>query len=62
LATSTVDFIRGSTAEPTVRAVAVVPREVENQLLFELDETIRDNAQTSSAFALDGSNPTLDYR
>src|SRR2546426_951087 len=41
---------------------AVVPRAVERQLPFECLERIWDNAQTSSAFAFDSSNPTLNHR
>ena len=40
----------------------VVPGEVKRQLLFECGKTIRDNAQTSSAFVFDSSNPTLNHR
>src|SRR6266705_219985 len=41
---------------------AVVPRAVERQLLVECREAIRDDAQTSSAFVLDSSNPALNHR
>jgi hypothetical protein len=57
-----VDLIRSSTAEPGVRPVEVVPREVERQLLFESSETERDHAQASSPFVLDSSNPALNHR
>src|SRR4030095_72952 len=57
-----INLIRCSTAEPGVRPVEVVPREVERQLLFESSETELDDAQASSAFVLDSSNPTLNHR
>jgi len=41
--------------------VAVVPGQVERQLLLESGETIWDDAQTSSAFVLDRSNPALNH-
>jgi hypothetical protein len=45
-----------------MRSVAVVPGEVERQLVLECGQAERDDAQAPGAFALDRSDRTLNHR
>jgi len=55
-----VSLVGSGAAEPTVGAVAVVPGEVERQLVLERGEVKRDQDQTPRALGLDGSDAALD--
>jgi hypothetical protein len=57
-----VDLIGSGSPEPGVGPAAVVPGEVERQLVLECCQAERDDAQTPGAFALDRSDPALDHR
>ena len=57
---ATVNFVWGSTPEPAVRPVAVVPDEVESQFALERFESIGNESQSSRALSLDCSNTPLD--
>jgi len=56
------DLVGGRAAEPGVRSVAVVPREVKRQLVLQCGEAVQDQDQTPRALGLDGSDAALDHR
>ena len=60
--TPMVDLIRGCTAQPGMRPVAVVPGEVEGEFLLEFGEAARDQDQTSRALGFERSHAALDHR
>ena len=60
-ATSVVNFSRGSASQPGMRSVAVVPGEVQRQLLLEPGEAIRDEYQPSRTLGFERSHASLDY-
>ena len=57
-----VDLVGSGAAQPNVRAMGVVPGDVEGLLLPESRETERDQDQPSRALRLEGSDATLDHR
>src|SRR2546426_10748002 len=62
LATSVVNLIRGSAAQPGMRPVAVVPSEVKSQFLLEPGEAVGNQDQPSRALGLKRSHASLDDR
>jgi hypothetical protein len=55
-----VDFIGGSAAQASVRSAAIVPGEIERQLVPESLDTVRDQDQAADAFDLQGSDASFD--
>src|SRR5947209_18905398 len=56
-----VNLVGSGSTESGVRPVAVVPGDVERQLLLDGDETVRDQNQSPGALVLDGSDAALDH-
>jgi hypothetical protein len=61
-ALSVVDLVGRGAVEPGMRPVAVVPEEVERQLVLEGGEAVGDQDQTPRALGFDGSDGALDHR
>src|SRR5436309_1857734 len=57
-----VKLIRSCTSQPGMRPVAVVPGEVEHQLLLKPGEAVRNEDQPSRAFGSECSHAALDHR
>jgi hypothetical protein len=59
---SVVNLTRCSASQSGVRTLAVVPGEVERQLVLEGGEAVGDQDQTPRALGLDGSDTAFDHR
>src|SRR5712691_4602972 len=60
-ATMVADLVGSGGAETGVRALGVVPGEVEGQFLLHGVETVRDRDEAMCALVLDGSDAALDH-
>jgi hypothetical protein len=57
-----VSLVGSAASEPAMRPVAVVPEEVERQLVLEGGEAVGDQDQTPRALGFDGSDTAFDHR
>src|SRR6266581_1575857 len=61
-APAVIDLVGGGAAKPNGRPVAIIPGEIQRQLVLERGEAERDQGQTPRAFGLDGSDAPLNHR
>src|SRR6185369_9872892 len=62
LAASVVDLTRGRASQPGMRPLAIVPGEVERQLLLESREAVGNQDQPSRALGFERPHASLDHR